>query len=117
MSDVLFLYDDIKKHPNEIRLYDCFFDSGLQLIKSKKNVDELFPSIECLIITKLITAERVITFGSEIFILCYNRIFYWFNDLIDQEFVDCVDEMDNCQGVIHIINLLIISELPSTRCE
>ena len=37
--------------------------------------------------------------------------------MIDQEFVDCVDEMDNCQGVIHIINLLIISELPSTRCE
>ena len=117
MSDVLFLFDDIEKYPNETQLCDCFFDSGLQFIKGKKNINELFSAVECLIITKLITAERVITFGSEIFILCYNRIFYWFNDLIDQEFVDCVDEMDNCQGVIHIINLLIISELPSTRCE
>ena len=103
MSDVLFLYDDIKKHPNEIRLYDCFFDSGLQLIKSKKNVDELFSSIECLIITKLITAERVITFGSDIFILCCNHIFYRFDDLIDPEFVDCVDEINDCQRVICII--------------
>ena len=57
-------------------------------LKVKKNVNELFSAVQCLIITKLITAERVITFGSEIFILCYNRIFYWFNDLIDQEFVD-----------------------------
>ena len=36
MSDVLFLYDDTEKYPNEILLCDCFFDCGLQLIKGKK---------------------------------------------------------------------------------
>ena len=29
MSEVLFLHDDTKKYPNEVRLYDCFFDDGL----------------------------------------------------------------------------------------
>ena len=42
-----------------------FFDYGLQLTKSKKNVEELLSAVECLIITKLITAERVIAFGSD----------------------------------------------------
>ena len=69
VSDVLFLYDDIEKYPNEIRLCDCFFDCGLQLIKGKKNVHELFSAIECFVITKLITAERVIDFGSEFLFL------------------------------------------------
>ena len=90
---MLFFYADIEKYPNEIRLCDCFFDCGLQVIKGKKNVDELFSAVECLIITKLITAERIIAFGSDIFILCCDCIFYWFADLIDQEFVDCVDEI------------------------
>ena len=66
MSEVLFLHDDTKKYPNEVRLYDCFFDHGLQLTKSKKNIGELFSAVECLIITKLITAERAIAFGSDI---------------------------------------------------
>lgn len=39
MGDVLFLYDNPKKYPNEIRVCDCFFNYGLQL--SKKNVEEL----------------------------------------------------------------------------
>ena len=96
---------------------DCSFDFGRQLTKSKRNIEELFSAVECLIITKLITAERVITFGSDIFILCCNRIFYWFEDLIDQEFVDSVDETDDRQRVIHINNLLTMSEPLPTRCE
>ena len=92
MSDVLFLYANIEKYPNEIRLCDCFSDCGLQVIKGKKRVDELFSAVEFLITTKLITAERIIAFGSDIFILCCDRTFYWFAHLIDQEFVDCVDE-------------------------
>ena len=83
MNEMLFLHNDTKKYTNEIQLCDCF-DYGLQLTKSKKNVEELFSAVECLIITKLITAERVIAFGSDIFILCCNRIFCWFDDLIDQ---------------------------------
>ena len=34
-------------------------------------------------------------------------LFYWFDDLINQEFVDCVDEIDDCQRVICINNLPI----------
>ena len=60
------------------------------------------------------TAERVITFGSDIAILCCDRIFYWFDDLIHQELVDSVDD---CQRVIHINDLLTMNELPPTRCE
>ena len=96
MNEVLFLHDDTKKYPNEVRFCDCFFDDGLQLTKGKKNFEESFSAVRCLIITKLITAERVMAFGSDIFILCCDRIFYWFDDLIDQEFVDCVDEIDDC---------------------
>ena len=117
MNGVLFLHDDTKKYPNEIRLCDCFFDYGLQLTKSKKNVEELLSAVECLIFTKLITAGRVIAFGSDIFILCCDSIFYWFDDLIDQEFVDCVDEIDDCHRVICINILLTMSEPPATRCE
>ena len=76
------------------------------LLKVKKNAEELFSAVECLIITKLIAAERVTAFGSDIFILCCDHIFYWFDDLIDQEFVNCVDEIDDCQRVICINNLL-----------
>ena len=54
---MLFLYDDIEKYLNEIRLCNCFFDCGLQLIKGKKNVHELFSAVEYMIITKLITTE------------------------------------------------------------
>ena len=96
---------------------DSFFDFLLQLTKCKKNVEELFSTVEILIITKLITAERVIAFGSDIFILCCDRIFYWFDDFIDQELIDCVDETDDCQRVIQINNLLTMSEPPPTRCE
>ena len=64
-----------KKFPNEIRVCDCFFDYGLQLIKNEKNVDELFSAVEYLIITKLIIAEKVIAFDSDIFVLCYDRVF------------------------------------------
>ena len=39
--------DDTKKYPNEIRLCDCFFDYRLQLFKSKKNIEELFSTVEC----------------------------------------------------------------------
>ena len=70
-----------------------------------------------MIITELITSERVTAFGSDIFILCCDRIFYWFDDLIDQEFVDCVDETDDCQRLIHINNLLTMSEPLPTRYE
>ena len=52
-----------------------FFYYGLQLIKSEKNVDELFSAVEYLIITKLIIAEKVIAFDSDIFVLCYDRVF------------------------------------------
>ena len=52
MNDVLFLYNHIEKYPNEIQLCDCFFGCGLQLIKGKKNVDELFSAVEYMIITK-----------------------------------------------------------------
>ena len=75
MSEVLFLDDDTKKYPNEVRLCDCFFDHGLQLTKIKKNVEVLFSAVECFIITKLITEERVILFGSDIFIFCCNIYF------------------------------------------
>ena len=76
MSDVFFLYDSTKKIQNEIRVCDCFFFyDGLQLIKSEKNVDELFSAVEYLIITKLIIAEKVIAFDSDIFVLCYDRVF------------------------------------------
>ena len=101
MNEVLFLHDETKKNPNEIRLCDCFFDYGFQHFKSEKNVEDLFSAVECLIITKLFTAEKVISFGSDIFIICCNRIFYWFDDLIDQEFVECVDKIDDCQRVIN----------------
>ena len=47
MNGVLFLHDDTKKYPNEIRLCDCFFDYRLQLFKSKKNIEELFSTVEC----------------------------------------------------------------------
>ena len=117
MNEVFFLHSDTKKYSNEIPLCDCFYDIGLQLTKSKKNVEELFSAVDCLIITKLITAERVIVFGSDIFIRCCNPMFYWFDDLIDQEFVHCVDETDVFQRVIHINNLLTMSERPPTRCE
>ena len=101
MNEILFLPDETKKYPNEIRVYDYFFDYGFQLFKSKKNVEEMFSVVECSIITKLFTAERVITFGSDVFIICCDRIFFWFDDLIDQEFVDCVDKIDDCQIVIN----------------
>ena len=114
---MLFLYDDIEKYLNEIRLCNCFFDCGLQLIKGKKNVHELFSAIECLVITKLITAERVIDFGSDIFILCCDCIFYWFDDLINQESFNCVDEIDDCQRVICINNLITMSEPSPIRFE
>ena len=84
--------------------------------KVKKNVGESFFAVEYLIITKLIIAEKVVAFGYDSFILCCDCVFYWFDELIDQEFVDCVDEIDDCQRVIHIKNL-IMSELPPTRCE
>ena len=87
------------------------------LLKVKKNVGELFSAVECLIITKLITAERVIAFGSDIFISCCDHIFYWFDNLIDQEFVDSVDEIDDCQRVICINDLPTMRQPPPTRCE
>ena len=117
ISGVLFLYDDIEKDPNLIWLCDCFFRYGLQLIKGIKNIDELFSVTECLVITKLITAERVIAFGSDNFILCCDCIFYWFDGFINQQFVNCVDEIDDCQRVICINNLLTMSGPSSTRCE
>ena len=117
MNGVLFLHDDTKKYPNEIRLCDCFFDYRLQLFKSEKNIEELFSIVECQIIIKLFTAERVIAFGSDIFILCCDYIFYWFDDWIDQEFVDCIVEIDDCQRIIPINNLLTISERPPTRYQ
>ena len=73
-----------------------FSITDFKLLKVKKNVEELFSAVECLIITKLITVERVTAFGSDIFILCCDHIFYWFDDLIDQESVNCVDEIDDC---------------------
>ena len=73
-----------------------FSITDFNLLKVKKNVEELFSAVECLIMAKLITAERVTAFGSDIFILCCDHIFYWFDDLIDQEFVNCVDEIDDC---------------------
>ena len=94
-----------------------FLILDFNLTKSKKNVEELFSAVECLIITKLITTERAIVFGFDIFILCCHRIFYWFDDLVDQEFVDCVDEIDDCQRVIRKNNLLTMSEPAPTRCE
>ena len=109
MNGVLFQHDDTKKYPNEIRLCDCFFDYRLQLFKSKKNIEELFSTVECQIIIKLFTVERVIAFGSAIFILCCDCIFYWFDDI--------VVEIDDCQRIIPINNLLTMSELPPTRDE
>ena len=117
LSEVLFLHDDTKKYPNEVGLYDSFFDHGLQLTKSKKHVKELFSAVECLIITKLIIAERVISFGFDIFNLYCDHIFHWFDDLIDQKFVGSVDEIDVCQRVIHINDLLTMGEPPPIRCE
>ena len=120
MSDVLFLYNHIEKYPNEIQLCDCFFGCGLQLIKGKKNVDELFSAVEYMIITKLIITERIVVFGSDIFVLCslfFQRIFYWFDDSIDHEFVDYVDETDDCQRVIQLNDLVIMSEPLPTRCQ
>ena len=73
-----------------------FSITDFNLLKVKKNVEELFSAVECLIMTKLITAERVTAFGSDIFILCCDHIFHWFDDLIDQEFVNCVEEIDDC---------------------
>ena len=46
-----------------------------------------------------------------------NIYLYWFDDSIDQEFVDYVDEIDHCQRVIQLNNLLTMSEPPPTRCE
>ena len=117
MNEVLFLHNDRKKYPNEIQLCDCFFDFGLQLTKSKQNIEELFSAVEFLVIIKLITAERVIAFGSDIFSLCCDCIFYWFDDFIDQELIDFVDETDDFQRVTHINNLLAMSEPPPTTCE
>ena len=54
--------------------FGCAIVYEPQLTRSKKNVEELFSAVERLIITKLITAERVIAFGSDIFILCCDRI-------------------------------------------
>ena len=70
-----------------------------------------------MIITKLIIEEKVIAFCSDFFILCCNRVFYWFDESVDQKFLDFVDEIDDCQRVIWINNLLTMSELPPTRCE
>ena len=70
-----------------------------------------------MVITKLIIAEKVIAFGSDIFILCCDCVFNWFDESIDQEFVDRVDEIDDCQRVICINNLLAMFEPPPTRCE
>ena len=94
-----------------------FLIMDFNFLKVKKNVEELSSAVEYLIITKLITAEKVIAFGSDIFILCCDRIFYWFHDLIDQEFIDSVDEIDDCQRVICINHLPTMSEPPPTRCE
>ena len=54
--------------------FSCAIVYRPQLTKSKKNVGELLSVVECLIITKLITAERVIAFGSDIFVLCCDCI-------------------------------------------
>ena len=43
--------------------------------------------------------------------------FYWFDDLINQESFDCVDEIDDCQRVIRINNILTMSEPSPTRFE
>ena len=94
-----------------------FLIMDFNFLKVKKNVEVLSSAVEYLIITKLITAEKVIAFGSDIFILCCDRIFYWFHDLIDQEFIDSVDEIDDCQRVICINHLPTMSEPPPTRCE
>ena len=94
-----------------------FLIMDFNFLKVKKNVEVLSSAVEYLIITKLITTEKVIAFGSDIFILCCDRIFYWFHDLIDQEFIDSVDEIDDCQRVICINHLPTMSEPPPTRCE
>ena len=73
-----------------------FYYYGLHFIKSEKNVDDLFSAVEDSIITKLIIAEEVIAFSSDIFILCCDCVFYWFDESIDQEFVNHVDEIDDC---------------------
>ena len=94
-----------------------FFYFGIQFAKCKKNVEESFSAVECLIIKKLIKAEMVIAFHSDIFVLCCNGIYYQFDDLIDEEFVDCVDETNGCLRVICINNLLTMSDPPPTKCE
>ena len=94
-----------------------FYYYGLHFIKSEKNVDNLFSAVEDSIITKLIIAEEVIAFSSDIFILCCDCVFYWFDESIDQEFVNHVDEIDDCQRVICINNFLTMSESPPTRCK
>ena len=97
---------------------DCFFDCGLQLTKSKKYVRVFFFCSRMFDNYKTNkTAERVITFGSDIAILCCDCIFCWLDDLIHQELADSVDEIDDCQRVIHINDLLTMNEPPPTRCE
>ena len=89
-------------------------------LKVKKNVDELFSAVEYMIITKLITTERIVVFGSDIFVLCslfFQRIFYWFDDSTDHEFVDYVDEIEDRQRVTQLNELVIMSEPPPTRCQ
>ena len=98
--------------------FECligFFYYGLQFIISDENVDKLFSAVEYLIIIKLIIAKKVITFGSDIFIFCCDCVFYWFGESINQEFVNHVDEIDDCQIVIYINNLLTMSEPPPIR--
>ena len=96
MNEVLFLHDDRKNIQMKFGCWIVVLIMGFNFLKAKKIVEELFFAVEYLIITKLFAAERVIAFGSDIFILCCNRIFYLLDDLIDQEFVDCVDETDDC---------------------
>ena len=89
-------------------------------LKVKKNVDELFSAVEYMIITKLIITERIVVFGSDIFVLCslfFQRIFYWFGDSTDHEFVDYVDEIEDRQRVIQLNELVIMSEPPPTGCQ
>ena len=115
---MLFLYNNIEKYPNEIQLCDCFFDCGLQLIKGKK---------KCwwVIFCSGIYDNNKINYNRKdrCFWLWYfcslfcQRIFYWFDDSIDHEFVDYVDETDDCQRVIQLNDLVIMSEPLPTRCQ
>ena len=94
--------------------FGCAIVYGPQLTKSKKNVEELFSAVECLIIAKLITAEGSLL-SALIFLFFVVIVFYWFHDSIDQQFVDHVDEIDGCQRVIQFNNLLTMNEPPPTR--